>query len=477
MLSTHPRTESREHFRRRALLLAFAVVLTWILYDFSGGESTKVPDRVPYHHVSVPSGTRNAPAAAVANEGRADQHCRTTVLRCSGGANATGDFQLVGAPLHSRQFQRDVNGIQLKKTRGIVVLEERSRALAACREVARNCTQIDQRHASYAVWLCLSPSGCEGCIFFSRKDHRSVFDLGALKQRMRDGSSGAYVAASHFGPDTFYLRIVGPEVVAKHPLFHTDGASWDFGTGVETPIHYSLPFQLLSSGTYYLEGEQLYEHFDAFHERTKTHINLMRSPLFPLVERRGKYGEIVGADLHHPKFNRYRLHNDTLGKYLRSSKYRSSKYYTWDEYTFASSVHFECSLRRAGQIVAPLWAGESGRWQQRGTANAPASREDAHTHFERTRPLVLYDYHPAQWSNAAVLSGFPTDESNTFAERISPRTPASSAYRIGFFGDSHLRVTYVHFRNYLAYPCAPPEDHGTKSMSGANARSLVRGRP
>lgn len=348
---------------------------------------------------------------------------------------------------------------------------------------------IQSPDAHFSVDFIATSDGCSGVICIRRSAKLST---PRLRHDEDNAVSTLIQRVLRFGPDDFRIRLVGSEVVSHlvHFLNNSD---------------YAFPFDLSQHGSYHFEAEHIYEHFLAFDEVLDGTIPMTRIHLLPTVEKKGSLGEIEGVQHHFPKFNLFHVHaiGDPSTKYLRKSKFRATKHCTWDQFTFRSDIGGTCSPQ--GSIKAhasqsdgtnACEAAASGGcftlqcWKARGEISRRLSERRSlgqwvlshhnqtfprsaspsqmqqwplhHVHFERTDPQAIYEYRLFQDTCSSPLVGFsPSGFTARVADTFAGVTP-----HIAFVGDSHLRVTFTHLRNFLlSNTTCPLEDHMVKSMS------------
>lgn len=321
---------------------------------------------------------------------------------------------------------------------------------------------------------------CGGVLLVRRKD-LSIDPTKRMATALSDTQEVEHFVTEllHFGLDDFRIRLVGPAILSSTVLC------------VQKNV-YVMPFGGLTSGRYFIEAEHLYENGNAFDQTTRDTIPMVRASLLHVVENKGSRGEIAGAQHHNPLFNLYHVQHLELGKTIRKSKFRSSKHFTWDQFTYQSNESVlvpevqeapqcsarlqspACSCRNQFAVACPIneWMRPLGQWYlshynttfpRHLSVDAMRTMRYHHVHFERSDPQAVYRYRLLRSAFPSPLNGFSP---GVFSATLSPLKKANSI-RIAFVGDSHLRVTFTHFRNYLASTGnCPLEDHMVKSMSG-----------
>eukprot|EP00755_Sulcionema_specki_P036129 Sspe_Gene.22173::Locus_8389_Transcript_3_3_Confidence_0.714_Length_2043::g.22173::m.22173 len=309
--------------------------------------------------------------------------------------------------------------------------------------VCRDVTSPELRAARGRLQLCQDSTGCTGSFDFTPEAGYPC-PTKALGKATTEASYAAWLEA--VGPLVHRIRLIGPEVVLPVPRH-------------EGRCRYRHLFHVNLPGVYRIEGEELYRDFRAFDEITPDTPPLTRIPLLDLNETRTKEKVIAGAQHHDPKKNLWAWSDPVLGRELRRSRFRSSKFFIWDQFTLQAKQTITCSVSSPPTSLPPCGPSTppaSGRWVHTGRAR-PLPPPPAFTHFERSSPLNLYTWIPFNCKLPAVTQ---RDALKCFEGR-----------RVVFTGDSHNRVTYTHLANFLRRP-DPPLDPEVKMMNG---RSLVVG--
>jgi hypothetical protein len=348
-------------------------------------------------------------------------------------------------------------------------------------------------YASIRLFTTKSSGGCEG--FFTIDI--SAMDLSLQRRptlKLREPMPS--VTSVCFSRDNFRFRAVGPEVVASLGLPFDCTRHPAMAVQPSTQRKYWIPLRLQRSGMYRVELELQYTDFEAFNEQTDAHIPMRRTQLLYVAEKRGRHGEIEGAQHHDPRLNLYHYNraktDRELKKSIASGKFRASKRFVWDQFTWASNFTFEChskdSLwnRRPGKIrgVTPTTncatlhninlTSSFGSWRlaEYDTAfpttmnyTEMLSAKKHHSHFERHDPMALYRYVPYEDRCPGGLRGFSQLSLIGAFFESQPYLREGGDLKIMFLGDSHTRVSMVHLRNFIAYPC-DTVDHTVKSMGG-----------
>lgn len=352
----------------------------------------------------------------------------------------------------------------------------------------RVITTIPSNSLAFSLQLVSTQDGCSGVLCLKRLTPGPSQALAKKLQQPSEESLAFLTNGLKFGPDDFRLRLVGGDVVS-HLVYHL--ASSD---------SYAFPFDIVHPGPFHVELEHMYENFLALDETFDGTIPMVRSHVLATVEQKGPYGEIEGAQHHFPKFNLYHMQatDNPTSKILRKSKFRASKLFTWDQFTFrsnhggycknasmlsGSSVDAQLQMTGVGDCFSlahqinlrlgspKLIRRAQGQWTfSRHNSTFPKDfglhemrkSPEHHTHFERTDPQAIFEYRLFRDVCPIPLIGFTLNE---FAQRVTSRI-GNKSFRIALFGDSHLRVTYTHLRNFLvSNTTCPLEDHMVKSMS------------
>lgn len=325
-----------------------------------------------------------------------------------------------------------------------------------------NCEALPpaERQSEVHVTWCQSADGCRGEF---RIDRNGSPCSAHQAPPVRDSTTAEMVKDPARGPDAYRLRIVGEsEIVLPVPLH-------------QGKCVYRHRYHLMAPGKFHLEGELWYRNYKQYDEFTTEAIPMVRAPVFKRSERRGERGAIEGAQHHDAELNLYAYNDPVLGKMIRKGKFRASKNFVWDQFTLASrQVQGECnpdssssssSKKEFLSQSAPVRCRGSdvveGRWRNDppGALAPELPPERAYTHFERSNPRALYAFVPV----GCYWKGFSQEEA---AECVRGK-------KVGFIGDSHNRVSFVHLLNLLARP-QPPQDHGVKQM-GTRRETLENG--
>ena len=351
------------------------------------------------------------------------------------------------------------------------------------------CQALAGEGGTYGVTVCVksgggsSSSGRAAGWLVVTEDARHVGDLAALararsadagyRRRMREACGGDGAGAS-----SFKVRLVGErEVVSLAP----SAAPYDGGDGRKETFgcFYVFPFEVCAGEAYRVEAEVLYEHYEAFNEAAPDTPPLVRRHLLPVAESRDNKGKVIaGAQHHDPAKNLWHFdpaNDPAAAKLLRSSRFRTSKAYVWDQFTLAARYVFNSSDLDAAAAPAvprlglPACKGCGGglipgRWTRVGSAPQPSSDEAAHTHFERFFPRALYGYAPLGCALRAVSE-----------ERARE---CLRGKRVAFTGDSHQRVTFTFLANLLIgrhNATHPPLDPEVKRMDGVSLHGVGHG--
>jgi hypothetical protein len=419
--------------------------------------------------------------------------CFPQVMICSAGSHplpVSGDgfhpLDFFGEAWHTRQFT-----VTHKPLRRDV---STSHKIELCNSGTRpgeyTATRLPSTSPSFLIELLSKPNGCGGVLCIKRVSSGISVPLGGKLRSDRGNFNERFMTKSmRLGPDDFRVRIVGSDVVS-HLMQHTS-----------VPDSYALPFDLMLTGAFHIEAEHLYENFLALDETFEGTIPMVRQHILPTIEQKGAYGEIDGAQHHFPKFNLFHIHevNNPSTKYLRKSKFRASKLFTWDQFTFrsdfggscrsppnltasfkafsactdaiASENCFSLSCRQAIRTHADRSDSRTkGQWiLSHHNSSFPRNADSAqmrkwpshHVHFERSDPQAVYHYRLFHDVCPAALVGFTPSQ---FAVSLTAST--KQTMRIAFVGDSHIRVTFTHLRNFLvSNTTCRLEDHMVKSMS------------
>ena len=433
------------HDRINRLLFAFFVVLSILiafrhLADFEGGVALDNFEESPAPP-SYPS--------------RKPQLCGTLDSN-----NSAKPLRLIGIPWSDRQFHHFV------PSRRTDVKLKHPLVLAA-RHDAEN----------FVTTVLIDSAGCVGSIQMLFSHHEQVAVRRKLSQKLRPGTSPDLEEKYCLPSESFRIRIVGPEIES-----HVSSKCWSTATPVKL---FEYNFSVASSGTYHVEGEWMYSDYAAFDEKSTATIPMIRKSILPVVEEKGKFGEILNALHHDPALNLYNLHHSVDAKLMRRSKFRSSKNFVWDQFTFRTNLTFSCSAitepmleieNSVNCFSAPKFGGlhlsdEFGRWSQRKVLSDqsgwdPSTHPLAHTHFERSYPAAIYQYAPLGSKCPKGLQAVSPDQ---LLDTINRRYAARTDLKVTFIGDSHTRVSFIHFKNFLAHPCQM-EEHRVKSMAGRQSR-------
>lgn len=409
--------------------------------------------------------------------------CYPAILSCSSGDHplpVTGEgfhpLDFFGEPWHKRQFTSSQDPLfrDLRTSHRIELCN------SGVGSSGFRTTVLPSVSPSFSLHIVSRGNGCGGVLCIKRASAGASPSL-ARKLRLDPGNHNQQFLAHslRLGPDDFRVRLVGNDVVS-HLMVHTSVAD-----------SYALPFELTQKGSFHIEAEHLYENFLALDETFEGTIPMVRLHVLPTTEQKGGYGEIEGAQHHFPKFNLFHVHetNNPATKYLRKSKFRASKLFTWDQFTFRSDHGGSCQTpaNSTGSSYAPCTESENcfslrcrqatrsllrtkGQWVlSHHNVSFPQTTDSSkmrqwplhHVHFERSAPQAVYRYQLFHDICPRQLFGFSP---NGFSCAMG--ASKSIASRIAFIGDSHLRVTYTHLRNFLvSNTTCPLEDHMVKSMS------------
>jgi hypothetical protein len=309
------------------------------------------------------------------------------------------------------------------------------------------------------------------------------------------------------GGNDYRVRLVGSHVVS-HPLIRRSCTAPDDNTVSDNCELYILPFHVMNDDgdhvdplaakegeLFIVEAEWMYSDWDGLDEQRTDTTPMRREPLLEAVsEKKSKFGVIEGAQHHSPQLNLYTFHHPEEGKWIRKSKFRSSKQFIWDQFTFHSGPLLSCrsdlsvnstsaphrrstsdetncfsvqnvASHRSRTLTIGEWvrSGYDDRYPRNMTEAEMKAERNHHVHFERTNPQALYAFRISEALCPSGLSGFGT--AGSFVTSLQRRFKKLERIRIHFVGDSHIRVAAVHLRNFLASDVGCRlEDHGVKSM-------------
>jgi hypothetical protein len=375
------------------------------------------------------------------------------------------NLRLIGIPWTERQFTADVPCFHLDTF--------------ARREKLSKIAHYDAEN--FETTVLLSSDGCDGrLVFLFREVMGSA--ISRLRLRLRDDVDRSRIEKLLLErlcvpSESFRIRIVGPQIDSYlSPKCLVAGS--------ESTNRFEYNFSLALPGVYHIEGEWMYSDFSSLDEKLKTTIPMIRKNILPVTEEKGKFGELSDALHHDPRLNLYHQHHPEEGRSIRKSKFRSSKLFVWDQYTPRSNVSFSCSrtspraadlvLNRCFTVSEFQSRKMSGRWVTEKfvaeEANWGLRHPLAHTHIERSNPSAIYFYRPlATWCPQGLRSMNPAKFNAWIRSRFNRNNVV-----IAFVGDSHLRVSFVHLKNFFAAPCQL-EDHRVKALSGRHCRFSAGG--
>ena len=411
------------------------------------------------------------------------------------------ELRFFGISWENRQFRMDQPPLRRSSSLKELVERVASSNRAQSSDIAWTRTLIPSSdNVSRRVYFVQNADSCLGALVIEeRKSASSALTFATkLQPSTDDGVRHLIQNTLQLGGRDFRVRLVGSHIVSR-PLIRHSCASLESACEL-----YILPFDIATpagdpplsdfSSSFVVEAELMYSEWDGLDEqRTDTTPMQREAILAEVVERKSKLGVIEGAQHHNPQLNLHTFFHPEDGKWIRKSKFRSSKLFTWDQFTFHSGELLTCPISSAlKQVAQPTIEVEGnclnvvhvaarrplvttiGEWVRYGydvrfprnmTEEQMKFERNHHVHFERTNPQALYSYRVASDICPSGMLGFANPKA--FLGKVY-RNYGRERLRIHFVGDSHVRVAAVHLRNFLARSdgesSCPLEDHGVKSM-------------
>ncbi|KAJ9467797.1 hypothetical protein DIPPA_27946 [Diplonema papillatum] len=232
---------------------------------------------------------------------------------------------------------------------------------------ARDCVDLEGEDPSTPYrtsWCACVPEhgghprrkGCTGAFVVRAKTKTTCDEARSGKVTKNPELAGRL--KKEWGPWALRFRVVGAEVFTPAVRYLGDCV-------------YDVPVSLLDGQVYGVEAEVWYEGFEAFNEVAPVTPPMARHPLLRLSERKDpKTKVLVDAQHHDPARNLHAFADPTAGRHLRSSRFRASKNFVWDQFTPRATVSLACAAGRAaaehrgeakGKVAAEAGGGSGGR--------------------------------------------------------------------------------------------------------------------